>query len=108
MELDTTALPLSDKGKAPETSSPPPEKTIDVDQSFNATENGLNDKNKANGIHLEQEMEAPIYFAYCVAERFFPEKQIEKNKTRRVTSLHRILHLSLVPQYAHTPTVPTK
>src|SRR3954452_18573584 len=47
MELDTTAPLLSDKEKAPETSSPLPEKTIDVDQSFDATENGLNDKNKA-------------------------------------------------------------
>jgi hypothetical protein len=75
MELDTTARPLSDKGKAPETSSSSPKAPIDIDQAFDATENGLdNDKNKASGIHLERETEAPIYFAYCAAERFFPAK----------------------------------
>ena len=109
MELDTTACPINDKGKASETSLSSPEAPIDINQAFDATENGLdNDKNKASGIHLERETEAPIYFAYCAAERFFPAKLIEKNRTRCVTYSHHIILLSLVHQYALTLMTPTK
>ena len=75
IDIESTALPLNDKGKEPETSSSTLKVPLDIDQSFDATENGLdNNKNKANGIHLKRETEAPIYFAYCAAELFHPTK----------------------------------
>ena len=75
IDIESTALSFNDKGKAPETSSSTPKVPLDIDQSFNATENRLdNNKNKANGIHLERETDAPIYFAYCVAELFYSTK----------------------------------
>ena len=64
VEVTSTLSPL-DKGKGPEQVIPPVNKEpIDLDQSFDASENMLNQDNKKPSLHFERENGAPIFFTF--------------------------------------------
>ncbi|CAI2196287.1 565_t:CDS:2, partial [Funneliformis geosporum] len=88
MEVENTSTSIpTDKGKAPEINIPSVNKEpLDYDQSFDVAENMLDKNNGNNALHFGRETEAPIFFAFCAADIFLPNKP-NKEKCNNVYDL---------------------
>ncbi|CAI2187799.1 13010_t:CDS:2, partial [Funneliformis geosporum] len=75
MEVEVTSTSSSqDKGKGSEQIIPPVKNTsIDLDQSFDAAKNMLDNTQQKNTLHFERETGVPIFFAFCAADTFLPK-----------------------------------
>ena len=85
MDIDQTSS-KENKGKTPETLLPPENKVLDNDQAYDASENMLSKDSEKNITRFEREQDSPMFFVYCAAEIFLPDKS-NKEKTNAACDL---------------------